>query len=192
MGDGAGAARRWGGGSARAVRRSRTEPQNGLTVPQRHGVAWDSPRPAHNGRSDDQRTATPRAADRSDRHRGVLRRPGVRRPLHLSRRHPDRPGRGPGQLRDLARRAEADLPPYPFPDRIEGLPPTLTISITGDSSTPYDAGIQLAEALGSSLLTVEGEQHTVVAAGTNACVADSTPAYLVDLRTPPADAHCAL
>ena len=47
-------------------------------------------------------------------------------------------------------------------------------------------------ATGSSLLTVEGEQHTVVAAGTNACVADSTPAYLVDLRTPPADARCAL
>ena len=45
---------------------------------------------------------------------------------------------------------------------------------------------------GSSLLTVEGEQHTVVAAGTNACVAYSTPAYLVDLRTPPADARCAL
>ena len=43
-------------------------------------------------------------------------------------------------------------------------------------------------ATGSSLLTVEGEQHTVVAAGTNACVADSTPASLVALRTPPADA----
>ena len=43
-------------------------------------------------------------------------------------------------------------------------------------------------ATGSSLPTVEGEQHTVVAAGTNACVADSTPASLVELRTPPVDA----
>ena len=50
----------------------------------------------------------------------------------------------------------------------------------------------LGTATGSSLLTVEGGQHTVVAAGTNACAADSTPAYLVDLRTPPADARCAL
>jgi hypothetical protein len=82
-------------------------------------------------------------------------------------------------------------PPHPFPDRVEGPPPTLVVSITGDSSTPHDAGIRRAEALGSGLLTVEGEQRTVVAAGTNACVADSTPACLVDPRTPPADARCA-
>ncbi|MDD7921617.1 alpha/beta hydrolase [Actinomycetospora callitridis] len=136
----------------------------------------------HNGRIDDQRTATPRAAARSDRHRGVRRRPGARRPLRLSRRPP-------GQLRGLVRRAGADLP---FSGPVEGLPPTLVVSITGDSPTPYPAGIRLAEALGSSLLTVESEQHTVVEAGRNVCVADSTPAYLVHLRTPPADARPAL
>jgi hypothetical protein len=64
------------------------------------------------------------------------------------------------------------------------------VSITGDPTTPYDAGIRLAEALGGSLLIVEGEQHTVVAAGTNACVADIAAAYLVDLRAPPVDARC--
>jgi hypothetical protein len=37
-----------------------------------------------------------------------------------------------------------------------------------------------------------GDPEVVVGAGTNACVADSTAAYLVDLRTPPADARCAL
>ncbi|MGH3942975.1 MAG: alpha/beta hydrolase [Pseudonocardiaceae bacterium] len=69
---------------------------------------------------------------------------------------------------------------------------TLTVSITGDPTTPYDARIRLAETLGGSLLTVEGEQHTVVAAGKNACVADFTADYLIDLRTPPTDARCAL
>jgi hypothetical protein len=73
-----------------------------------------------------------------------------------------------------------------------GVAPTLIISITGDPTTPYDAGILLAEALGGSLLTVEGEQHTVVAAGTNGCVADLVADYLVDLQAPPADARCAL
>lgn len=61
------------------------------------------------------------------------------------------------------------------------------LPVTGDPTTPYDAGIRLADALGGSLLTVEGEQHTVVATGANACVA-----YLIDLRTPPPDARCAL
>lgn len=103
------------------------------------------------------------------------------------------PGRGLEGARDSCETWPAQpKPTYPFPDRVEGLPPTLIVSITGDPTTPYDAGIRLAEALGGSLLTVEGEQHTVVAAGTNACVADFTADYLVDLQTPPADARCAL
>lgn len=103
------------------------------------------------------------------------------------------PGRGIEGARDSCEAWPAPpKPTYPFPDRVEGLPPTLIVSITGDPTTPYDAGIRLAEALGGSLLTVEGEQHTVVAAGTNACVADLTAEYLLDLQTPPADARCAL
>lgn len=81
---------------------------------------------------------------------------------------------------------------YPFPDDVDGLPPTLTISITGDPSTPYDAGVRLADALGGSVLTVEGEQHTILSLGTSACVNDVAAAYLVDLVVPPADARCAL
>jgi pimeloyl-ACP methyl ester carboxylesterase len=103
------------------------------------------------------------------------------------------PGRGVEGARDSCEAWPAPpKPTYPFPDRVEGLPPTLTVSITGDPTTPYDAGIRLAEALGGSLLTVEGERHTVVAAGKNACVADLVGDYLVDLQTPPANARCAL
>jgi len=103
------------------------------------------------------------------------------------------PGRGVEGARDSCEAWPAPpKPTYPFPDRVEGLPPTLIVSITGDPTTPYDAGIRLAEALGGSLLTVEGEQHTVVAAGTNACVADLVADYLINLRTPPPGARCAL
>jgi hypothetical protein len=102
-------------------------------------------------------------------------------------------GRGVEGARDSCEAWPAQpKPTYPFPDRVEGVPPTLTVSITGDPTTPYDAGIRLAEALGGRLLTVEGEQHTVVAAGTNTCVADITADYLVDLQTPPTGARCAL
>ena len=101
------------------------------------------------------------------------------------------PGRGVEGARDSCAAWPAPpKPTYPFPDRVKGVAPTLVVSITGDPTTPYDAGIRLAEALGGSLLTVEGEQHTVVAAGTNACVADIAAAYLVDLRTPPAGTRC--
>lgn len=103
------------------------------------------------------------------------------------------PGRGIDGARDSCEAWPAPpKPTYPFPDRVEGVAPTLVVSITGDPTTPYDAGIRLVDALGGSLLTVEGEQHTVVAAGTNACVAEIAAAYLVDLRTPPADARCTL
>ena len=103
------------------------------------------------------------------------------------------PGRGVEGARDSCEAWPVPpKPTYPFPDRVEGVPPTLTVSITGDPTTPYDAGIRLAEALRGSLLTVEGEQHTVVAGGKNPCVADIVADYLVNLRTPPADARCVL
>jgi pimeloyl-ACP methyl ester carboxylesterase len=101
------------------------------------------------------------------------------------------PGRGVEGARDSCEAWPAPpKPTYPFPDRVDGLPPTLTVSITGDPTTPYDAGIRLAEALRGSLLTVEGEQHTVVAGGKNTCVADITADYLISLRTPPDGARC--
>ncbi|GAA1185524.1 alpha/beta hydrolase [Pseudonocardia alaniniphila] len=81
---------------------------------------------------------------------------------------------------------------YPYADAVEGLPPTLTISITGDPSTPFEAGTSLARSLGGSMLTVEGEQHTVALSGTSPCVNDVVAAYLIDLQTPAPDARCRL
>ncbi|WP_280384481.1 alpha/beta fold hydrolase [Nocardia wallacei] len=81
---------------------------------------------------------------------------------------------------------------YPYATGIEGLPETLTISITGDPATPYRDGISLAEALGGTLLTVEGEQHTVAFSGTSDCVNRAVAGYLIDLITPPADTRCTL
>lgn len=81
---------------------------------------------------------------------------------------------------------------FPYATDIEGLPPTLVVSITGDPTTPHAGGIALAETLGSALLTVEGEGHTVVTAGTNQCVDDIAANYLIDLALPPEGATCAL
>jgi hypothetical protein len=75
---------------------------------------------------------------------------------------------------------------------VAGLPPTLTVSTTGDVATPHQAGIDLAEALGGSLLTVEGDQHGVSLVGSNACIDDAVLAYLVDLKTPPEGTRCVL
>lgn len=51
------------------------------------------------------------------------------------------PSISPDGTRDsCAARSAEPKPTYPFPDRVEGLPPTLVVSITGDSSTPFDAG----------------------------------------------------
>lgn len=80
----------------------------------------------------------------------------------------------------------------PYADDIVGLPPTLVVSITGDPTTPHAGGVKLAATLGSALLTVEGEGHTIVMAGTNQCVNETAADYLIDLQLPPAGASCQL
>ena len=75
--------------------------------------------------------------------------------------------------------------------QVQGLPPTLTISVTGDPATPYQAGVDLAKALSGSLLSVEGAQHTVALQG-NRCVDDIVSDYFVDLQLPPDGARCSL
>ena len=80
---------------------------------------------------------------------------------------------------------------YPYATEIEGLPDTLTVSVTGDALTPHQGGINLADALGGSLLTVEGEQHGSIIAG-NVCIDDIVADYLNDLLTPADDARCRL
>nr|WP_248492206.1 alpha/beta hydrolase [Tsukamurella sp. PLM1] len=64
--------------------------------------------------------------------------------------------------------------------------------MTGDPTTPYEGGVSLAGSLGGALLTVEGEQHTVVMSGASRCVNDVVNDYVVDLTLPDEGATCAL
>jgi hypothetical protein len=72
------------------------------------------------------------------------------------------------------------------------VPETLTISVTGDPATPHQGGINLARALKGSLLTVDGNSHGAFLVGGSRCVNDLGIDYLVNLKTPPADARCTL
>jgi pimeloyl-ACP methyl ester carboxylesterase len=75
---------------------------------------------------------------------------------------------------------------------VDGIPETLVVSVTGDPATPHEGGIALAEALGGSLLTVDGKQHGAYLLGGSECVDDAVNEYLLDLESPPADARCSL
>ena len=75
---------------------------------------------------------------------------------------------------------------------VEDLPETLVVSVTGDPATPHEGGIAMAEALGGSLLTVDGKQHGAYLLGGSKCVDDVVSSYLLELESPPADARCSL
>jgi pimeloyl-ACP methyl ester carboxylesterase len=77
----------------------------------------------------------------------------------------------------------------PHLPNVKGLPPTLVISTTGDPATPYQAGVNLAKALGGALVTYEATQHTAFLQG-HACVDDAGVNYLVNLTAPPAGLRC--
>ncbi len=100
-------------------------------------------------------------------------------------------GRGAVLARDKC--AFWPAPPTSAPRRPEaaGLPPTVVVSTTGDPATPYAAGVDLAAALGATLLTVEGDQHTAVLGG-SPCVDDAVWSYLVDLTVPAGGTACRL
>ena len=80
----------------------------------------------------------------------------------------------------------------PYAQNIEGLPDTLVISITGDPTTPHQGAVNLAGTLGSALLTVNGEGHTVVSSGKNTCVDTIAADYLIDLKLPATMPTCSL
>jgi pimeloyl-ACP methyl ester carboxylesterase len=81
---------------------------------------------------------------------------------------------------------------YPYAQDIQGLPRTLVVSVTRDPATPHAGGISLANTLGASLLTVEGEQHGVALTAGNACVNDIVADYLINLKSPADGATCTL
>ncbi|WP_189224576.1 alpha/beta hydrolase [Saccharothrix coeruleofusca] len=72
---------------------------------------------------------------------------------------------------------------------VQGLPPVLVVSTTGDPATPYQAGVSLAGALGGRLLTFEGTQHTVYLQG-NTCVDEAGDAYLISGTLPAEGTRC--
>lgn len=100
-------------------------------------------------------------------------------------------GRGPSAARTSC--AFWPVPPTTEPQLpdVEGLPPVLVISVTGDPATPYEAGVRLAEQIGARLLSVEGNQHTVALTG-EPCVDDLVNAYLIDLVLPDGTADCTI
>jgi pimeloyl-ACP methyl ester carboxylesterase len=79
----------------------------------------------------------------------------------------------------------------PHTPQVAGLPPTIVVSVTGDPATPYQAGVDLAQALGGSLISVEGNQHTAALQG-NRCIDDVVNAYLIDLAVPQGETNCTL
>ncbi len=78
----------------------------------------------------------------------------------------------------------------PHRPEVNGLPPVLVVSTTGDPATPHDNGVALAAALGGRLLTVEATQHTAFLTDIGNCVDTPTIAYLTDLTLPAEDTHC--
>ncbi|WP_436494115.1 alpha/beta hydrolase [Actinokineospora sp. HUAS TT18] len=77
----------------------------------------------------------------------------------------------------------------PHQPKVDGLPPVMVISTTGDPATPYQAGVNLAKAIGGRLVTYEATQHTVFMQG-DACVDKLGTRYLVDLQLPTDGTRC--
>lgn len=81
---------------------------------------------------------------------------------------------------------------FPYAQNVQGLPDTLILSITGDPATPYKAGTSLAESIGGTVFTVEGERHTVALEGINPCVNKIFADYLINLKLPADKERCVL
>lgn len=79
--------------------------------------------------------------------------------------------------------------PLPKLPKVKDLAPTLTISTTNDPATPYQAGVNLAKALGGGLLTNEGTQHTAFLQG-NKCIDNAAADYLITRKLPPEGTRC--
>lgn len=61
-----------------------------------------------------------------------------------------------------------------------------------DPATPYGAVASLSEALGGTVLTVEGERHTVAIESINPCVNEIVANYLINLELPAEGDRCLL
>ncbi|GAA3684980.1 alpha/beta hydrolase [Lentzea roselyniae] len=99
-------------------------------------------------------------------------------------------GNPPGAALDSCAFWPAPVSGRTAPPKADGIPPLLVISTTGDPATPYQAGVNLAKALNSRLLTFEGVQHTVFLQG-DKCVDEAGVKYLIDLTLPADGTRCA-
>lgn len=76
------------------------------------------------------------------------------------------------------------------PIRGAGAEPILVVGTTGDSATPYEYAVSMADQLESGrLLTLEGEGHGAFGDG-NACVDEAVVGYLVEGTLPPEGTRC--
>jgi pimeloyl-ACP methyl ester carboxylesterase len=100
-------------------------------------------------------------------------------------------GKGPVEAREVC--AFWPVPPTstPHTPKAPGIPQTMVVSVTGDPATPYQSGVDVAKDLGSTLITVNGTQHTAGLQGTK-CVDDKLTAYLLDPATKQQPATCAI
>jgi pimeloyl-ACP methyl ester carboxylesterase len=99
-------------------------------------------------------------------------------------------GNGPDPARDPCAFWPVPNTSEPHTPQVAGLPPVMVISSTNDPATPYQAGVNLAKALGAKLLTAEANQHTVALQG-NPCVDKFVTDYLVDpSKLPPDGSRC--
>ncbi|WP_093602148.1 alpha/beta hydrolase [Lentzea waywayandensis] len=99
-------------------------------------------------------------------------------------------GNPPGAALDACSFWPAPVSATIAPPKADGIPPLLVISTTGDPATPYEAGVNLAKALNSRLLTFEGVQHTVFLQG-DQCVDGAGVKYLIDQTLPADGTRCA-
>ncbi|GAA1245642.1 alpha/beta hydrolase [Prauserella halophila] len=99
------------------------------------------------------------------------------------------PGTRPSAARDACAFWPVEHTSEPHLPDVDGVPPALVVSTTNDPATPYQAGVQLAEAMNGRLLTFEGDQHTVFLQG-NQCVDQVGARYLIDGTLPQEGKRC--
>ncbi|MEV0250691.1 alpha/beta hydrolase [Nocardia sp. NPDC050712] len=73
---------------------------------------------------------------------------------------------------------------------VPGLPKVVVVSTTEDPATPYQAGVDLAQQLGASLITFHGTRHTAALVAGDECLDSAVIAYLTNLTEPGSTLSC--
>lgn len=78
----------------------------------------------------------------------------------------------------------------PHVPKAQGLPTVVVMSTVGDPATPHQAGVDLAEALGARLVTIDGTRHGAYMLAGVQCADNIGNDYLINLTLPAPDARC--